>query len=361
MNKTKKIVIILFIIITIINYTYAIKATDQSLSTQQQSQSTATGTQQSQVASDTSASDFGETYYIPKTLKKVPGNVYQVAAHVGENGKRGGGKRGDQTGKEVNINSITDRRKYQVFRYPDSKVARTIAFYMGDVANNENVGYAQYAQQEGDGERETLEQEIRKVNYDPSALNTPCNTDCSAFVSNAIRATFAKANIPKNVPTMYTGEMQKDLLSLGFEKVQGLIGSSMDILATGRLQIGDILVTVRAGHTFVCMGEYFTSNKMPPNSSGTYGQESGSGTGYTADGEEIDERANWDKNKFRFQGLPGEITYEGETSPIRNFFKKIGDFIDLLIGMIFMIIKIVLIGFTNIAYNIFLTVVKFFK
>lgn len=354
MNKTKKIVSILFIIITIINYTYAIKATDQSLSTQQQSQSTATGTQQSQVASDTSASDFGETYYIPKTLKKVPGNVYQVAAHIDENGKREGGKRGDQTGKEVNINSITDRRKYQVFRYPDSKVARTIAFYMGDVANNENVGYNQK-------DRDSLEQEIRKVNYDPSALNTPCNTDCSAFVSNAIRATFAKANIPKNVITTDTSNLPEKLVSLGFEKVQGLIGSSMDILATGRLQIGDILVTVGAGHTFVCMGEYFTSNKMPPNSSGTYGQGSGSGTGYTADGEEIDERANWDKNKFRFQGLPGEITYEGETSPIRNFFKKIGDFIDLLIGMIFMIIKIVLIGFTNIAYNIFLTVVKFFK
>lgn len=361
MNKTKKIVIILFIIITIINYTYAIKATDQSFSTQQQSKSTATGTQQSQVASDTSASDFGETYYIPKTLKKVPGNVYQVAAHVGENGKRGGGKRGDQTGKEVSISAITDRRKYQVFRYPDSKVARTIAFYMGDVANNENVGYSQYSQQLGYGERETLEQEIRKVNYDPSALNTPCNTDCSAFVFNAIRATFAKANIPKNVITTDTSRMPERLVSLGFEKVQGLIGTSIDILATRRLQIGDILVTVGAGHTCVCMGEYFTSNKMPPNSSGTYGQESGSGTGYTADGEEIDERANWDKNKFRFQGLPGEITYEGETSPIRNFFKKIGDFIDLLIGMIFMIIKIVLIGFTNIAYNIFLTVVKFFK
>ena len=354
MNKTKKIVIILFIIITIINYTYAIKATDQSLSTQQQSQSTATGTQQSQVASDTSASDFGETYYIPKTLKKVPGNVYQVAAHWDENQKLNGGKRGDQTGKEVNINSITDRRKYQVFRYPDSKVARTIAFYMGDVANNENVGYSQ-------SDRDSLEQEIRKINYDPSALNTPCNTDCSAFVANAIRATFAKANIPKNVPTMDTSVMPEKLVSLGFEKVQGLIGTSIDILATKRLQIGDILVTVGAGHTCVCMGEYFTSNKMPPNSSGTYGEGGATGTGYTADGEEIDERANWDKNKFRFQGLPGEITYEGETSPIRNFFKKIGDFIDLLIGMIFMIIKIVLIGFTNIAYNIFLKVVKFFK
>ena len=354
MNKAKKIVIILFIIITIINYTYAIKATDQSLSTQQQSQSTATGTQQSQVASDTSASDFGETYYIPKTLKKVPGNVYQVAAHIGENGKKTGGKRGDQTGKEVNIDSIKDRSKYQVFRYPDSKVARTIAFYMGDVANNENVGYNQ-------DERDSLEQEIRKVNYDPSALNTPCNTDCSAFVSNAIRATFAKANIPKNVPIMDTSIMPERLVSLGFEKVQGLIGTSIDILATKRLQIGDILVTVIPHHTFVCMGEYFTSNKMPPNSSGTYGEGGATGGGYTADGEEIDERANWDKNKFRFQGLPGEITYEGETSPIRNFLKKIGDFIDLLIGMIFMIIKIVLIGFTNIAYNIFLTVVKFFK
>ncbi len=47
--------------------------------------------------------DYGDTYYIPKNLKKVPGNLYKVEAKIDENGKIKGGKAGDQTGKEVRI------------------------------------------------------------------------------------------------------------------------------------------------------------------------------------------------------------------------------------------------------------------
>ena len=125
------------------------------------------------------------------------------------------------------------------------------------------------------------------------------------------------------------------------------------------MQIGDIAVTLSQGHTFVCMGDYYIANETPPLSPGAYG--TGSSGGYTAEGEEIDDRQNIDEKKFRFNGLPGDVTYEGEINPIRNFFKKIGDFIDYLLGLLFMIIKVIIIGFTNIIYNIFLTITSFMK
>ena len=104
---------------------------------------------------------------------------------------------------------------------------------------------------------------------------------------------------------------------------------------------------------------YYIENETPPLSPGAYGTESSGG--YTAEGEEIDDRQNIDEKKFRFNGLPGDVTYEGEINPIRNFFKKIGDFIDYLLGLLFMIIKVIIIGFTNIIYNIFLTITSFMK
>ena len=70
---------------------------------------------------------------------------------------------------------------------------------------------------------------------------------------------------------------------------------------------------------------------------------------------------NIDEKNLRFSGLPGDVTYEGELTPIRNFFAKIGDFIDYLLGLIFLVIKIIIIGFVNIAYNIFLSIVSLMK
>ena len=125
--------------------------------------------------------------------------------------------------------------------------------------------------------------------------------------------------------------------------------------------MGDILLDPRtntkSGHTVICIGEYYTSGKVAPESTGNL-TDSG---GYTAEGEEVDDRQNIDEKKFRFSGLPGDVTYEGEINPIRNFFKKIGDFIDYLLGLLFMIIKVIIIGFTNIIYNIFLTITSFMK
>ena len=303
--------------------------------------------------SSSESSDFGDTYYIPKKLKRYPGNIYKVNASIDENSQKGGGKAGDQTGNEVTIKPFTDNRKYSIFRYPDSKVARTIAFYLGDIAANNNVGYDQY-------QRDTLGNEMAKVNYDPENLATPCETDCSAFTSHGIKFAFMKAGISKSVTEVDTGTLREKLPEWGFQEISEIGTGTLEELAkTQKLQIGDIALTVGAGHVTVCIGDYYFSDQTPPSSPGTYG--SGVSGGYTADGEEIDDRQNIDEKRFRFSGLPGDVTYEGEINPIRNFFKKIGDFIDYLLGLLFLIIKVLIIGFTNIIYNIFLTITSFMK
>ena len=298
--------------------------------------------------------DYGDTYYIPKNLKKVPGNLYKVEAKIDENSKIKGGKAGDQTGTEVSITPFPGGKKvYSVFRHPDPKVARTIAYYLGDAASNSYIGYNQ-------NDRESFGIEVAKVNYEPMNLTTPCNTDCSAFVSAGVKFAFMKAGINKQVDIMTTSTLRSGLPGLGFTEVADIgRGTAEQLAATQKMQIGDIAVTLSKGHTFVCMGDYYTANETPPLSPGAYGE--GSSGGYTADGEEVDDRQNIDEKKFRFSGLPGDVTYEGEINPIRNFFKKIGDFIDYLLGLLFMIIKVIIIGFTNIIYNIFLTITSFMK
>lgn len=302
----------------------------------------------------TVANDFGETYYIPKNLKKVPGNLYKVEAKNDENGKIKGGKSGDQTKQEVRITPFPGGKKvYSVFRHPDPKVARTIAYYLGDASSNEYIGYNQ-------DDRESFGIEVAKVNYEPMNLTTPCNTDCSAFVSAGIKFAFMKAGIDKKVETMDTPGLRRDLPGLGFAEVTDIgRGTAAQLASTQKMQIGDIAVTISKGHTFVCMGDYYIASETPPLSPGVFG--SGGSNGYTAEGEEIDDKQNIDEKNFRFSGLPGDVTYEGELTPIRNFFAKIGDFIDYLLGLIFLVIKIIIIGFVNIAYNIFLSIVSLMK
>lgn len=298
--------------------------------------------------------DYGDTYYIPKNLKKVPGNLYKVEAKINEFKKTVGGKAGDQTGNEVRIMPFPgDKRIFSVFRHSDPKVARTIAYYLGDAASNEYIGYDQ-------PDRDSFDIEVAKVNYEPMNLTTPCNTDCSAFVSTGIKFAFMKAGINKKVSLMDTPGLRRDLPGLGFTEVTDIgRGTSDQLASTQKMQIGDIAVTISKGHAFVCMGDYYIASETPPLSPGVYG--SGGSNGYTAEGEEVDDRQNIDEKKFRFSGLPGDVTYEGEINPIRNFFKKIGDFIDYLLGLLFMIIKVIIIGFTNIIYNIFLTITSFMK
>lgn len=303
---------------------------------------------ESETNTTTVANDFEDSYYIPQSIQKVNNGIYLVDARHNYDGKAG-----DGGGDEVFIGlRENDKKLYKVYRATDMKLQRTMAFLAADMSNNDNIGYVYGA--------DTVREYFRKHNYNPSEVIEKCDTDCSSFVSMAMEGAFAKSGKNTKVERLTTESMPKNLKQYGFNVVNEMGEKTISgFYKTGQLQIGDILVTVTPHHTAIFLGPYYTSGKIAPSSSGAYGN--GTSGGYTAEGEEIDDKQNIDEKSFRFSGLPGDVTYEGELTPIRNFFAKIGDFIDYLLGLIFLIIKIIIIGFVNIAYNIFLSIVSLIK
>ncbi|MBB1553333.1 MAG: hypothetical protein HG453_004040 [Clostridiales bacterium] len=303
---------------------------------------------ESETNTTTVANDFEDSYYIPQSIQKVNNGIYLVDARHNYDGKAG-----DGGGDEVFIGlRENDKKLYKVYRATDMKLQRTMAFLAADMSNNDNIGYVYGA--------DTVREYFRKHNYNPSEVIEKCDTDCSSFVSMAMEGAFAKSGKNTKVERLTTESMPKNLKQYGFNVVNEMGEKTISgFYKTGQLQIGDILVTVTPHHTAIFLGPYYTSGKIAPSSSGAYGN--GTSGGYTAEGEEIDDKQNIDEKSFRFSGLPGDVTYEGELTPIRNFFAKIGDFIDYLLGLIFLVIKIIIIGFVNIAYNIFLSIVSLMK
>ena len=130
-----------------------------------------------------------------------------------ERGQYHGGKAGDQTGQEWCTRDWYDRPWIAVLRHPDPEVREMIASYSEKAAANDNIGYDQY-------ERTTFWTELSKVGYDPAAITTPCESDCSAGVAAIVKAVGFLKGIEKlqNIPeTMYTGIEKKCLKNAGFE------------------------------------------------------------------------------------------------------------------------------------------------
>lgn len=98
------------------------------------------------------------------------------SASKDERGQYRGGLAGDQTGKEVYINNWYSYNWTNVFRPTDKNLAEKIAQICEDGCNNNKIGYSQT-------DRNTLLAEAKKVGMDMSKIKTPCNCDCSSFVS----------------------------------------------------------------------------------------------------------------------------------------------------------------------------------
>lgn len=94
-------------------------------------------------------------------------------ASISEDGTVNGTK-GDQTGKEVCTREWYSKPWDFAAIHPDANVREKHASSVEDGCANDNIGY-------GQGDRNTLNTEAKKVNYDLSKIATPCNTDCSEF------------------------------------------------------------------------------------------------------------------------------------------------------------------------------------
>lgn len=150
-------------------------------------------------------------------------------ASIDENGKATGGIAGDQTGKEVKISSWYDGGWDFVARAKDPAVAEAIAAAAEAGCKNANIGYDQSG-------RNTLMTQAKAVDFDLAKIATPCETDCSAFVSVCVRAALGEDFYTGNAPT--TSTLKKVLSGTGaFE----ILTDSKYLTSDQYLKRGDIL------------------------------------------------------------------------------------------------------------------------
>ncbi|MBQ8162162.1 MAG: hypothetical protein IJ083_15665 [Clostridia bacterium] len=174
------------------------------------------------------------------------GTHYLANCATGETGPSGQ-IAGDQSGNEYKFSSwaatLSNGNGWvAVFRYPDQKVALKIAQLSIDAVNNNHIGYDW-----GYPDRETYWNELKKVNYDPSAITTDCEADCSSAVCTNVRAAGYLLGISalKNVSMANTSTLTNTLVNAGFQKLTGSIYLSQK----NYLLPGDILLA--SGHTLV--------------------------------------------------------------------------------------------------------------
>ena len=131
-------------------------------------------------------------------------------ASIDENGKATGGQKGDQTGREVRTGNWYSFGQTVVLRFKDRNKAAKAATAMKQLCGNDSVGYCQ-------GHRTSLYTELEKVGWNPTALKTPCETDCSAMMSPVLKC--AGISVSKDI---YTGNMVDAIMATGeFEKLTG--------------------------------------------------------------------------------------------------------------------------------------------
>lgn len=164
--------------------------------------------------------------------------VVIASARIDERGKISGGKAGNQNGKEISRQPWYRHSKgWRVLRCRDAEKAEKIARAMEAACDNRNIGYDQ-------GQRDTLYNLAKTVDFDPARVKTPCETDCSALV----RVCCAYAGVM--VGNMRTNNEAKILLASGeFEELKGAKYTDQ----SAYLRRGDVLVTRTQGHTVVVL------------------------------------------------------------------------------------------------------------
>ena len=158
-----------------------------------------------------------------------------------ERGKYTGGKAGDQTGTEWAIINWYNRPWKCVLRHSDEKVREKLAELSEKAARNDNIGYNQ-------GKRMTYWEQLKKVDYDPSKIITPCDADCSSGVMANVKAAgyLLKVEKLKQVTITSTHYMRNMLVKAGFK----VLTEEKYLKSGNELLRGDILLNDGA-HTAV--------------------------------------------------------------------------------------------------------------
>lgn len=151
-----------------------------------------------------------------------------------ERGEILNGTKGDQTGREVRINTFFDGQVWQtIYRCKDAAKRKLIGQYMADACKNDNIGY------DTGGTRYSCWDEAMAAKS-TKGITKPCNTDCSQLVCICVNL----AGIPLS-KYLWTSIEDELLMSTGqFDKIM-----DQAMLRGNGLLVGDILW--RSGHTAV--------------------------------------------------------------------------------------------------------------
>ena len=180
-----------------------------------------------------------------------------------ENRKASGGKAGDQTGGEVCIRDWYSSPWDTVLRCTNSSKAEEMAKACEAACANEKIGYDQY-------QRNTLNDQAKKVQYKLGEIKTACECDCSSLMTVCAQA--AGINVPYvqgNAP--YTGNMKTQFTNTGYFEV---LTASKYLTSDKYLKRGDILLRT-SGHTAMALenGSAVTPVYTPSKSIETIARE----------------------------------------------------------------------------------------
>lgn len=145
------------------------------------------------------------------------GTHYIANSGHDENNKYHGGQAGDQTGHEAELKAWYNRPWTVVLRYPDPAVGLCIAKLEVAMCLNNKIGYDQY-------QRTTYWKELVKAGYDPSAITTACEQDCTGGTTANVKAAGHIMGIKalEDIPVdTYSGNMKARFTKAGFRALTG--------------------------------------------------------------------------------------------------------------------------------------------
>lgn len=140
------------------------------------------------------------------------GTHYIANSGHDEHNRYHGGQAGDQTGHEAELKTWHNRPWTVVLRYPDPAVGLQIAKLEIAMCLNPKVGYDQY-------QRNTYWKELVAADYDPSAIATPCEQDCTGGTTANVKAAGHILGIQalEDIPVdTYSGNMKARFVKAGF-------------------------------------------------------------------------------------------------------------------------------------------------
>lgn len=169
-------------------------------------------------------------------------------ASISENGTVNGAK-GDQTKREVCTRTFYSKPWDFVAIHPDSKVREKHAKAIEAGCKNDNIGYSQ-------ADRNSLNIEAKKVNYDLSKIKVKCNTDCSEFQNVAAVASGAKG-VTHASNGWTTSTMKFALKSAGYKIVE-----DKSYLTSESYCVRGAIYVKSGSHTICALGNGTKANNM---------------------------------------------------------------------------------------------------